>query len=227
MAPCPGTDGDPLPDAVRTVLRLCAVLLALQCIPGGVLWALSPLGVRLATYRFGTADAFWKLFPSAPGLLLVGLVGLFFWLGRPRGLTRLGFAVAVVGMLLVIVGDYGVFYTEIDERYLLSAPAYRAMRLGLLLMSGGTALFAFGALRGGTLPRWVALPFLVGSGLGFVACVRELSYVGGGFWILYGVTWVWLGLLPPVRGVAWLLERRRKGRKNAPRPARKNADQPL
>jgi hypothetical protein len=212
---------------MRSIFRWCIVLCVLQCIPGGVLWSLSPLGVRLATYRFGTPDAFWKLFPSAPGLLLVGLVGTFFWLGRPKGLARIGFIVAVAGMLMVIVGDYGVFYTEIDDRYLLSAPAYRTLRFGLFLMAGGTALFAYGAMRAGTLPKWVALPLLVGSLLGFVSFVRELSYVGGGFWIFYGVTWVWLGLLPPVRGVRAFFERRRKGRKGTPNPARQNADQPL
>jgi hypothetical protein len=179
------------------------------CIPGGVLWGLSPLGVRLAEYRFGSPDTFWKLFPSAPGLLLIGLVGVFLWLGLPRGIVRLGFVVAVVGILLVLVGDYGVFYTDIDDRYLLSAPAYRALRLGFFVMAGGTALFAYGTLRDGSLPKWVAIPFLVGSLLGFVSFVRELSYVGAGMWIAYGVAWVWLGLTPPVQGVRGFFKRRR------------------
>lgn len=198
-----------MPEALRSLLRLSVALLVLACVPGGVLWALSPLGVRLAEYRFGTPDTFWRLFPSAPGLLLVGLVGVFLWLGRPRGLARLGFAVAVLGILFVFVGDYGVFYTEIDDRYLLSAPAYRTLRLGFFLMAGGTALFSYAALRGGLLSGWVAVPLLVGSLLGFVSFVRDLSYVGASLWIAYGVAWVWLGLAPPARGLSALLKRRR------------------
>jgi hypothetical protein len=180
-----------------------------MCIPGGVLWGLSPLGVRLAEYRFGTPDTFWKLFPSAPGLLLIGLVGTYLWLGRPSGLARLGFFVAVVGILLVIAGDYGVFYTEIDDHYLMSAPAYRALRIGFFLMAGGTALLAYGTLRDGSLPNWVALPLLVGSLLGFISFVRDLSYVGAGLWVSYGVAWVWLGLTPPVQGIRGFFKRRR------------------
>jgi hypothetical protein len=30
---------------------------------GGVLWALSPLGVHLSELRFHTPNVFWKLFP--------------------------------------------------------------------------------------------------------------------------------------------------------------------
>ena len=152
---------------------------------------------------------------------------MFFWSGRPKGLARLGFAAAVLGILLVLAGDYGVFYTEIDDRFLMSAPAYRALRFGFFLMAAGTALFAYGALRAGSLPRWVALVFLVGSVLGFVSFVRDLSYVGGGLWISYGVAWVLLGLTPPVEAVRRYLQRRRKKRAGTTGARRQNADQPL
>jgi hypothetical protein len=72
----------------------------LLCVPGGVLWALSPLGVYFSEMRFGTPNVFWKLFSSAPLLLLVGLVGLYF--GRLPGrssssllLPRLAFFVTL------------------------------------------------------------------------------------------------------------------------------------
>jgi len=48
----------------------------LLCVPGGMLWALSPLGVHLSELKFKTPDLFWKLFPSAPLILLLGLIGL-------------------------------------------------------------------------------------------------------------------------------------------------------
>ena len=36
----------------------------LLCVPGGMLWALSPLGVHLSELKFKTPDLFWKLFPT-------------------------------------------------------------------------------------------------------------------------------------------------------------------
>ena len=44
---------------------------------GGILWALSPTGVSVSEALFHTPNAFWKAFPSAPLLLLVGLLGLY------------------------------------------------------------------------------------------------------------------------------------------------------
>ena len=82
----------------------------LLCVPGGVLWALSPLGVHLSELRFHTPNVFWKLFPSAPLLLMVGLVGLHVLVsGRSGWLERVGFYVALLGFLLILAGDVGEF----------------------------------------------------------------------------------------------------------------------
>ena len=55
----------------------------LACLAGGgVLWALSPLGVGLSELKFKTPDVFWKLFASAPLLLGLGLPGLLLFGGR-------------------------------------------------------------------------------------------------------------------------------------------------
>src|SRR5918997_4987606 len=79
----------------ESVLRAFAFLLrwaGLLCAPGGVLWALSPVGVHLSELRFHTPNVFWKLFPSAPLLLLVGLIGLYaVSSGRSGWLEKAGF----------------------------------------------------------------------------------------------------------------------------------------
>src|ERR687898_66510 len=70
-------------------------------IAGGVLWALSPLGVHLSELRFHTSNVFWKLFPSAPLLLLAGLIALYFiFFGRSGWLKRVGLVVFAAGSIL-------------------------------------------------------------------------------------------------------------------------------
>jgi hypothetical protein len=165
------------------------------CVPGGVLWALSPLGVYLSELRFHTPNVFWKLFPSAPLLLMVGLVGLHALIsGRSGRLERVGFYVALLGLVLILVGDVGEFWLRIDDVYIMTAPAYRTFRLGLLLLAAGSILFGLAAGRDRTLPVWGALPFAVGALCGLISVVRDLGSFGAALWILFGGGWAWLGL---------------------------------
>ena len=46
---------------VTGLKRAGAWLSALAAVPGGALWALSPLGVRLSELKFKTPNVFWKL----------------------------------------------------------------------------------------------------------------------------------------------------------------------
>lgn len=194
----PGLSG-PLSSALRW--------LWISCIPGGVLWSLSPLGVRLSEMKFKTPDVFWKLFPSAPLLLLIGLAGLYLLLPERRGpLTRIGLITALVGLALILAGDLGLFYLHLDNEFIMTAPGYRAFRGGLILLAAGCVLFGVGAARGGALPVWGALPFSIGALAGLIAAARDLGPFGASLWISFGVAWVWLGVVlfwVSARPAAW------------------------
>ena len=86
----------------RFILRWSGLLV----VPGGVLWALSPIGVSLSESLFHTSNVFWKFFPSAPLLILLGLIGLQLrQAGRSGLLEKAGFAVAALGLLVLAVGS--------------------------------------------------------------------------------------------------------------------------
>jgi hypothetical protein len=187
---------------MANVLHKAAWLAALLCVPGGVLWALSPIGVHLSEVKFHTPNVFWKLFFSAPLLMLVGLVGLQLrQAGRSGFLEKVGFFVAVLGLVLIVAGDVGLYWLGIDEVYIMTAPAYRAFRLGLLVLAAGSILFAVFAPRDGALPTWGLLPFVVGSLCGLTSFAADLGSFGAVLWILFGLGWAWLGLSVLIEGI--------------------------
>lgn len=177
----------------------------LLAVPGGALWALSPIGASISATAFGTPNVFWKLFPSAPLLLLAGLVGLQLrQSGRAGILEKVGFWLAVLGLLLVVAGDAGLYWLGLDDTFIMTAPAYRAFRLGLLLLGVGSILFGVGAPRDGALPTWGLLPFVVGCLCGLVAFAVDLGSFGTALWMLFGLGWAWLGLSLAVNGfLSW------------------------
>ncbi|MGB3681058.1 MAG: hypothetical protein WA990_01090 [Rubrobacteraceae bacterium] len=186
---------------------------ALLCVPGGVLWALTPLGISLSEYRFSTPAVFWKLFPAAPLLLLFGLIGLRFWRPRRTGWPGgVGFALAAAGLLLIVVGDVGKFWLDVDDTYLTLAPAYRAMRIGFLLFALGSIVFGAAALRARTLPGWGVAPFTIFSVGGLVAVTADFGTIGATLWVLFGAGWAWLGFSLLVEGVSAAWRGRRKPR---------------
>jgi hypothetical protein len=189
----------------------------LMCAPGGVLWALSPLGVYLSELRFNTPNVFWKLFPSAPLLLLIGLIGLHVLIsGRSGRLERMGFYAALLGLVLILAGDVGEFWLRTDDVYLMTAPSYRALRLGLILLTAGSILFGVGVGRERTLPVWGALPFAIGALCGLISVVRNLGYFGAVLWILFGLGWVWLALALLTEGLSRFWGERRAVAHGAP-----------
>lgn len=182
----------------------------LLVVPGGVLWALSPIGVSLSDSLFHTPNVFWKLFPSAPLLILVGLAGLQFrQAGRSGLLEKVGFFVAGLGLVLIVAGDVGLYWLRIDDTYIMTAPAYRAFRLGLLVFGVGSILFAVFAPRDGALPTWGLVPFVVGSLCGLVSFATDLGSLGAVLWILFGLGWAWLGLSLAAQGLLSFFRTRR------------------
>jgi hypothetical protein len=183
----------------------------LACIPGGMLWALSPLGVYLSEYKYKTPDVFWRLFPSAPLLLLLALIGLRLrWPGRLGWEGELGFYAVLAGVLLTVAGDVGLFYLDLDSVYIMTAPAYSALRVGFVLLTAGSVLFGSGAFREGVFPRWGVLPFVLCSIAGLVAVSRDLDATGSVLWILFGLGWVWFGISLLVESAAPLFQKRPK-----------------
>jgi hypothetical protein len=203
---------------MKVLRRLLLFLLrwaGLLVVPGGVLWALSPIGASISATAFGTPNVFWKLFPAAPLLLLAGLVGLQLrQSGRAGTLEKVGFWLAALGLILVAAGDAGLFWLGLDDTYIMTAPAYRAFRLGLLVLGVGSILFGVGAPRDGDLPTWGLLPFVVGCLCGLISFAVDLGSFGTVLWMLFGLGWAWLGLSLAVDGLlSW----------RAGRPARRTA----
>ena len=183
-----------------------------MCVPGGVLWSLTPLGISLSEYRFSTPTVFWKLFPSAPLLLILGLIGLQLRQSGRAGWTgKLGLALSFIGIALIVVGDIGKFWLDIDDTYLTLAPAYRTMRIGFLIFALGSVAFGISALRARTLPVWGVAPFTVFSVGGLVAVSVDLGTIGATLWILFGAGWAWLGLSLVIEAVvaSWRARSRR------------------
>ena len=196
--------------------RLLSILLrwsGLLCVPGGALWALSPVGVYISNYAFHTPNVFWKMFWPAPLLILLGLIGLKLrQSGRSGLLEKVGFVVVVLGLIMVIAGDIGLYWLGIDDIFILTAPAYRTFRLGLLVLAVGSILFALTSPRDGALPTWGLLPFAVGSLCGLISFARDLGSFGAVLWILFGVGWAWLGFSLAVEGFSSFLRTRRTTR---------------
>ena len=191
--------------------RLVSFLLrwsGLLCVPGGVLWALSPVGVTLSEQLFHTPNVFWKMFPAAPLLLLLGLIGLHFRVSDRSGRLEVsGFLVCAIGLLLTLIGDVAEFWLRLDESFIMTAPGYRALRLGLIVFAAGSILFGVAVGRDRSLPIWGALPFAIASLCGLLAVVGDLDRFGALLWILFGLGWVWLGLALLARGLSLAFEK--------------------
>jgi len=196
--------------------RLFSFLLrwsGILCVPGGALWALSPTGVYISNFAFHTPNVFWKMFWPAPLLILLGLIGLQLRQSERSGfLEKLGFFVAAVGPVMVMAGDIGLYWLGIDDIFIVTAPAYKAFRLGLLVLAVGSILFAVTSPRDGVLPTWGLLPFVIGSLCGLISFSRDLGSFGAVLWILFGLGWAWLGLSFVVEGFSSFLRTKRTDR---------------
>jgi hypothetical protein len=198
---------------LRRLLTFLLEWSGILCVPGGLLWALSPTGISISNLAFHTPNVFWKMFWSAPLLILLGLIGLQLRQSERSGLwERLGFFVAALGLVLIIAGDIGLYWLGIDDRFIVTAPAYNAFRIGLLVFAVGSILFAVTAPRDGALPTWGLLPFVLGSMCGLISFLRDFGSFGAVLWALFGIGWAWLGLSLVVGGFSSFLKTRRATR---------------
>lgn len=212
-----GRRRNPLVGLLFFLLRWSGLLV----VPGGVLWALSPIGVAISETLFNTPNIFWKAFPSAPLILLVGLVGLHLKISRPSGgfgpsggsgaLETVGAGVVLLGLLLTLLGSVGEFWLGTDNAFIMTAPGYRAFRLGLLVFAAGSVLLGVAVGRDRSLPVAFALPFALASLCGLVSFSADLNAFGAALWIAFGLGWAWLGVGLLADPVARLFGRAKAG----------------
>lgn len=186
---------------------------ALCCLPGGALWAVSPLGITLSEQRLQEgSDLFWKLFPAAPLAMALGLAGLL-WVGALGSgwPARVGAGLALLGLLMVIAGNVGQFWLALDDAFTVLAPAYYTFRAGLVTLAVGSTIVGLEGLRKRSLPAWGALPFVVAGLCGLVAFVWELGTLGSGLWAAFGAGWIWLGFSAAFSRFAGFLGSRETG----------------
>jgi hypothetical protein len=200
-------------EILRRLLSFLLKWSGILCVPGGVLWALSPTGVYISNFAFHTPNVFWKMFWPAPLLILLGLVGLQLRQSELSGLLeKLGFLVTIAGLVTVMAGDVGLYWLGVDDIFIVTAPAYNAFRIGLVALAAGSILFAVTSPRDGALPTWGLLPFAVGSLCGLISFSRDLGSFGAVLWILFGLGWAWLGFSLVVEGFSSFLRTRRAAR---------------
>jgi len=183
----------------------------LAAILGGVLWIAVRVLVLLEPPPF-SYDAYNRMFVAPLLLLLVGLLGLSARsAGGRRRLARTGTMAAVGGCALLIAGNVAEFWFVLmqskpnanaayqsgaEEVWIGSEIGWMLFLLGFLIMSIGLVLFGVAAVRANELPRWRALPLMVGvAGL--------MAFLFGPFLVaaadllltLIGVGWILLGYL--------------------------------
>jgi len=205
------------------MLTAATWLLSMLVVPGGALWALTPMGITLAESRLPEGqDGFWQLFSSAPLLILAGLAGLHLRrLTGTGGLLRwLAFLIPAAGFLLVAAGNIGQFWLGVDDVFILAAPGYHAFRAGLVVAAAGAVVLGASALGGRTLPSWTVPPFLAAALGGLAAFAVDLGPTGAMLWALFGLGWVWLGVVVFARDVLGVILGRRGSRG---KPARETA----
>ena len=130
------------------------------------------------------------LWPVIPMLFLVAVAGLFNrrypgWLAK-AGLM-LAFLGAAASALALAIGAWFPI-----------GPAYGISHLGMAVLSAGVGLFGIGAVRHKVLPRWNALPLIIGLLFGLSLVFNPQLALGGWPWaptvILALDAGAWIGL---------------------------------
>jgi hypothetical protein len=91
----------------------------------------------------------------------------------------------------------------------MTAPAYRAFRVGLVVFAAGSMLFGVAAGRDRRLPVWATLPFAIGALCGLISFSGDLGRLGAALWILFGLAWAWLGFALLIDGILRFWRERR------------------
>ena len=174
---------------------------------GGTLWVVS----------FGVAQA---ISPGLSGvlvgpvvLLLVGLVALQARHAIGRGpLGMIGFAVTVVGLLMLAYGSVGRMVISGEILGAAYGPVvFTGLAPGALVLGAGAAMTAISVIAANVMPRLSPVPLLIGGAGLAVAGASALAHqmVDGAtadifplqlgpvaaMWAMFGLGWLWLGYL--------------------------------
>ncbi len=189
---------------------------------GGALWALWYVGVyttELVVSRYDGYEGYNRLMPFVLVLLLAGQTGAYAQLRRNNKLAGstgldpvqrrlygriglVGFVLAALGLLVMMAGNVAEFWAFTDDAYgrgTLRDYSWMAFGLGMIILYGGTVLFAIAALAARMLSRLAALPLLIWFPMGFVlSSLLQLVSVPEGLAFsgmngLCGLGWVLLG----------------------------------
>ncbi len=129
----------------------------------------------------------WYLMPVIPMLFFAAVAGLF---SRryPGWLAKAGLMLALLGaaastLALVIWGWFGK-----------TPLAYGISVLGIVVLSAGLGVFGIGAVRHKVLPRWNALPLIIGLLCGLTLVFGRLApWAPTAILALYASAWIGLG----------------------------------
>jgi len=176
---------------------------------GGLLWtALVPAITLTYPGRSGWEDTqtlLWlawedynRLLPPVLLLILVGLAGLRGrYAGRCGRLGRAGFAVALVGLALMLAGNVVEFWIAGGIREQMTAldlAGWIGYSLGYLLLTVGLVLVGGAWLRVRAFARWNALPLAMGAlVLPLFVTVTSGNAAGAVLAVPFGLGWVALG----------------------------------
>ncbi len=183
---------------------------------GGVLWTvLVPLITLTYPGRVGWGrtdtvlglawEDYNRMLPVVLLLLLVGMAGLRVrYAPRSGRLGKGGFALALVGLALMLVGNVVEFWVAggvRDQMTTADLIGWITYSLGYLLLAVGLVLLGVGSLRGKIFPRWNGVPLLIGVlVLPMYVTVTGGMSVGAVLSVLFGLGWVVLGYLLSVSG---------------------------
>lgn len=129
------------------------------------------------------------LWPVIPMLFLATIAGLF--RRRPPGWL------ATAGLMLALFGAAVSALALAIGAWFPTGPAYGIGLLGMAVLSAGVGVFGIGAVRHRVLPRWNALPLMIGLLFG-LALVFSPELVPGRL-----VPWAWTAILALDAG-AWI-----------------------
>jgi hypothetical protein len=171
---------------LKAFLATAARLGGPAAVLGGLLWAAGILAGELDGRSFGPPDA---LFLAASPLMLVGLLGLYARYGRQtRGMGRTGFAQATAGLVLLAVALAASLLTGGDG-------AARAASFGLIILALGLSLVGLESLKHRLLPRWNALPLVMGLLIPLATVAGAVGPLRPLLSAAFGLAWLPLGYL--------------------------------
>jgi hypothetical protein len=151
---------------------------------------------------FGSADDVYQWYGRVLVLvlaaLMVGLYGLYsnqgaVSNGKPRRSVVLGYRLAMIGLALALVGNFGDYWLRLGT---ILAHVFFVVGtvLGLLLVAIGLILFGVGGLRGGTLARPVAWALIMWFPLAIVLALLGMENLPSLLLLPLSVAWAITGI---------------------------------